>query len=80
MRLILCLPASSFSAGCHTAWHAHDKLAYEAARYSMPALFQCLTKAIPLFLSYTKVVILWEESVHALLEVPPEVLNWVKIW
>ena len=45
----------------------------------MLALFQSLTKAIPLFLSYTKVVILWEESVHALLEVPPEVLNWVEV-
>jgi hypothetical protein len=62
------------------AWHVYDKLAYEVARYSMPALFQSLTKAISLFLSYTKIVILWEESVHALFYLPPEVLNWVEIW
>jgi hypothetical protein len=51
----------------------------QLARYAAPTLLQSLTKTIPLFFSYTIVVILWIELVHALFEVPPEVLNRVEI-
>jgi hypothetical protein len=47
--------------------------------YALPALFQRFTKALSLLLSHTVVIVLWVELVHALLEVPPEVLNWVEI-
>jgi hypothetical protein len=73
------LPPLRFSAGRYTARHAEDERAYELARYAAPTLLQSLTKTIPLFFSYTIVVILWIELVHALFEVPPEVLNRVEI-
>jgi hypothetical protein len=47
--------------------------------YAALTLLQSLTKTIPLFFSYTIVVVLWKELVHALFEVPPEVLNRVKV-
>ena len=73
------MPPSRFSAGRYTAGHAEDERAYELARYATPTLSQSLTKTIPLFFSYTIVVILWKELVHALFEVPPEVLNGVEV-
>jgi hypothetical protein len=49
-------------------------------RDAPPALSQRLTKTIPFFLSFAVIVILGIEIVHALFEVPPEVLNGVEVW
>ena len=64
-------------AGANTRWHTQDELAYETAWYTTPTLLQRFTKAIPLFLSSTIIIILWVEFVHALLKHSPEVLNWI---
>jgi hypothetical protein len=74
------LPASGLSAGCHTAWHAYDQAADQAAEYGTPALFQSFTKPIPSLLSCAKVVALQVELVHVFLEMLPKVLNGVEIW
>jgi hypothetical protein len=73
------LPPTRSSACSHAPWHTHDEVLNECTRYAPPALFQDLTKAIPLYFNYTVVVVLWVEFVHAPLEVPPEVLNWIKV-
>jgi hypothetical protein len=67
-------------AGVDSARHAHNERADQRARQGALALFQRSTKAILLFSSYTIIVVLWIEFVHALLESPPEVLNWVEVW
>ena len=74
------MPASGLSAGSHPTRHAHDEFVDESLRYTTPALFQSLTKTIPLLLSLAKVVVLWIIDEHALFEMPPEVLNWIEIW
>ena len=77
---ILCLPAMRFPACSHSSWHAHDEVFDQWTRYTPPAFFQSLTKALPLLFSHTVVVVLWIEFVHALLEMPPKVLNRVEVW
>jgi hypothetical protein len=42
-------------------------------------VFRHFAKAIPLLFSYTLVAVMWVEFVHALLEVPPEVLNRIEV-
>jgi hypothetical protein len=75
------LPASCFfSAGRHAVWHANDEFLNQAAGYGTPALFQSAATVTLLLLSYTKDVVLWVLLVHALLQMPPEVLNGVEIW
>jgi hypothetical protein len=78
--LIFGLPASGLSAGSHPTQHAHDEFVDESLQYTAPALFQSLTKTIPLLLSLDKVIVLWIIDEHALFEMPPEVLNWIEIW
>jgi hypothetical protein len=43
-------------------------------------IFKASTKSFPLFCSGAVVVLLWVMLEHALLEMPPKVLNRVKVW
>jgi hypothetical protein len=48
-------------------------------RDTTPALFQRLTKALPLLFSYAVVIVLRVAFKHEFLEMPPEVFNRVEI-
>lgn len=77
--LILSLPSLGFTTCCNAARHTYNKLLDKLIWYTTPTLLQRLTKAILLFLYYSKVIILCIELIHASLEGPPEVLNLVQI-
>jgi hypothetical protein len=59
------LPASAESTGLQASWHALNKAFYETAWYATPTLLEGFAKAIPLFLRYAAIIILWIELVHA---------------
>jgi hypothetical protein len=48
--------------------------------YAKSTLLQRLTTPIPLFLGCAVITIPLVGLVHASLEDPPEVLNWVEVW
>jgi hypothetical protein len=77
--LVIRLPASSLAYGDNSSRHALDELLDQPPRYAPPALLQGLTKAFPLLLSYTEVIVLWVVLIHALFKSPPEALDGVKI-
>jgi hypothetical protein len=67
------LPPSRTPYGTQALRHAHNQLLDQLTRDAPPALLQSLTKAIPLLLSPTVIVVLWVVLVHALFESPPHV-------
>jgi hypothetical protein len=61
--------------GLYSARHTQDENPDELGWYGAPALLQRLTKATPLFLSCTIIIILCIELIHAFLKMLLEVLN-----
>lgn len=74
------LPTARLLTSLQTLRHTQDEFAYEPTWYATPALFQRLTKPIPLILCHTVIIVLWILLIHAFFEMPLEVFNGVKVW
>jgi hypothetical protein len=74
------LPPLRFSYCSKASWQTYDQSLDELLWYATPALLQRLTEPLLLLFCVAIVVGLWIQLKYTLLENPPKVLNWVKVW